>query len=87
VETSKKAKDILLVRRVDPNTIVLDAKKPITVLALSRNFDNRAPFRTSVLDGIADEVLEELLQVHGVRGQPRHFGGFYVRVSFGYRAA
>ena len=79
MQTLKKPKDFLLVLGVDADAVVADSENPVSVLALGRDMHDGRPVRAAVFDGVADEVLEQLLQMRAVhpkrrqriRGDPR----------------
>src|SRR5580704_9022294 len=72
MKTLEQSKDVLLIFRVYADPIVAHSELPITVLPLDANMQDGLPIRAAIFYGVADEVLEYLLQVHPMhrkRGQ------------------
>jgi hypothetical protein len=63
METLEKAKDLLLVLGIDADAVVAYGKDPVSILALGCDMHFRRPFWTAIFDCVADEILEQLLQM------------------------
>ena len=60
VQTFEDAKDPLMIFRRNPNSIIFYRKDPVVVAPLRRDMDFRLSVFRTVLQGIANQVLEQL---------------------------
>jgi hypothetical protein len=71
MQTFEKAKDSLLILRIDADAVIADSKNPVSTPALGRDMHFWRPVRAAVLDRVADQVLKQLLQMRGVHRKRR----------------
>ncbi len=60
VKPLEHLKDPLEVFRVDPDPVVEDAKRPVAILVVGRDTDDRSIARSPELDRVANQVLKHL---------------------------
>ena len=65
MQTLEDRKDALGMLGIESNAIVLHGEYPFGILSLNRDIDTRDSLSVE-LDGVANQVLEELSQLYGI---------------------
>ena len=78
------SKDVLLVLWVDPDPVILNRKAPRRALIVGLDVDARWIF-VAILEGIADQILEYLLQMSRSHEHFRQRACGHDRIAFANR--
>lgn len=63
MQALEKPKNSLLVLGVDTYAVVTDCENPLLFLPFGRDMYDWGTVRAAVLDGVADKILKQLLQM------------------------
>ena len=74
MQALENPEDLLLILGVDADAVVTHGEYPMSGLLIDPNMHDGRPFRAAVFYGVANEVLEQLLQAKPER--PAAFQGF-----------